>query len=103
MDGSGQQVDMKARTEEIRQHMPETYRAIQAKAAEIGNLAYQLVREGIKGQANRFYAIERGRVVGTPFDLAVQAELAAYIVQFGCQHLVMWSPDAVKGANDGAH
>lgn len=101
MDGpTGHQVDVKARTDEIRAHMPETYRAIKAKADAIGNQAYQLVRAGIAGKPNCFYAIERGWVVGTPFDLPdVQAELARFMVQFGCTHLVMWSPEASKGGH----
>lgn len=104
MDGQGHQVDVKARTDEIRQHMPETYRAIKAKAEEIGDDAYRLVRAGIRGEANRFYAIERGWVVGTPFDLGnVQAELARLVLQFGCTFLIMWAPEASKGAADGTH
>lgn len=105
MDGpTGQQVDVKARTDEIRANMPETYRAIKAKAELIGNQAYELVRAGIRGKPNCFYAIERGWVVGTPFDLpGVQAELARLIVQFGCTYLIMWAPEVAKGASDGAH
>lgn len=104
MDGQGQQVDVKARTDEIRQHMPETYRAIKARAEVVGDLAFRCVREGIRGTPNRFYAMERGWVVGTPFDLGeVQAELARVVLQFGCTFMIMWAPEASKGAPDGAH
>lgn len=104
MDGQMQPEEVKARTDEIRANMPETYRAIRAKAEVIGNQAYELVRAGIRGKPNSFFAIERGWVVGTPFDLpGVDAELARVIVQFGCTYLIMWSPEASKGGNDGAH
>lgn len=105
MDGQGQQqVDVKARTDEIRQHMPETYRAIRARAEAVGDLAFQCVRQGIRGAPNRFYAIERGWVAGTPFDLpGVQAELARVVVEFGCTFMIMWAPEASKGPADGTH
>ncbi len=81
----------------IKAHMPETYKAIVARSADtdLGRQAFSLVTRGLRGEPNCFYAIERGHVVGTPFDAPdVTAELAAYIVRFGCQHLVMWSPQA---------
>lgn len=89
----------------IKSQMPQTYRAIQSKAGEIGNDAFKFVRLGIKGQANSFYAVERGHVVGTPFDMPdVQDDMARLVLQFGCTFLLMWSPAAVvKGAADGAH
>lgn len=105
----GQQVDVQARVQLIKAQMPETYAAIVAKASAIGNEAYALVRRGLRGEPNCFYAMERGHVVGAPFDMAdVQAEMARYMVQFGCTFLVMWAPAAVaadlgKGAADGAH
>lgn len=74
----------------IKTHMPQTYAAIQDKAAEVGNVAYQWVRQACNGQPNRFYAVEAGHVVGTPFDQAVTADLAALMVQFGCGFLVLW-------------
>lgn len=90
---------------EIKGHMPETYRAIQAKAANIGNRAYAFVRRGLAGQPNAFYAMENGRVVGTPFDLPdVSADLARLMVQFGCRHLIMWGVEAQQqGGGDGTH
>lgn len=100
----GHQIDVKARTDEIRQNMPETYREIVAMAGRVGGKAYEVVRQAIRGEPNRFYAIERGWVVGTPFDLPqVQPELAVFILRFGCTYLVMWSPELVQEARDGAH
>lgn len=102
-------VSVQARLEEIKRHMPETYRAIQDKAADIGNQAYAFVRQGVAGQANRFYAVEAGRVVGTPFDLpGVPDEVARILVQFGCTFLIMWAPEAMhlekrQGESDGTH
>lgn len=77
---------------DIKAHMPEVYQSIQAKAAAIGKPAFALVRRGLRGEANCFYAFERGRVVGTPFNQTdVMAEIAKYMVQFGCSHIVVWA------------
>ncbi|MFC7408727.1 hypothetical protein [Hydrogenophaga atypica] len=108
-DKPGQQVDVQARVQLIKAEMPETYKAIVVQAQMMGNEAYALVRRGLRGEANCFYAVERGHVVGTPFNLPdVQADMARFMVQFGCAFLVMWAPVAVaaaagKGAADGAH
>jgi hypothetical protein len=99
----GHQVDVKAKIEEIRRFMPETYKAIQDRAKVSGNNVYAYVRRGLRGEADCFYAIEGGRVVGTPFAVSdVDAMLARYMVQFGCQHLVMWSPVLVAAGGAGA-
>lgn len=97
-------VDVQARLAEIKAHMPMTYAAVNEKAAAIGGEAYRYLRQGIRGEPNKFYAIENGRVVGTPFDLpGVQDELARVIVQWGCVFLIMWAPEAQKGTTDGTH
>lgn len=93
---------------DIKAHMPMTYKAIQDKAGEIGNRAYNLVKRGIVGQANTFYAVENGRAVGTPFVNVVGADqLAEYIRQFGCTFLILWAAEAqqaeAKEASDGTH
>ena len=95
MDGSqgqqGPQVDIEARVRDIKAHMPETYKAIQARAAEFGREAYALVRRGIAGQPNTFYAFERGWVVGTPFNqVDIAADVALGMVMFGCTAVVIW-------------
>lgn len=77
---------------EIKGHMPETYASIQAKAKEIGNVAFTLVRRGLRGEPNAFYAFERGRVVGTPFNLVeVARDVAQYMVTFGCAHVCIFA------------
>lgn len=85
-------VDVKAKIVEIQTHMPETYKSIKAKAEAVGNVAYELVRRGLRGEANCFYAFEGGRVVGTPFKLpAIKADLAMYMVEFGCGFVCMFN------------
>lgn len=89
---------------EIRAHMPETYKAIRARAAEHQG-TFELVRRALRGEPNCFYAIERGRVVGTPFSLGdIMSEVAKYMVGFGCAHVCIW-PDAGQpaGGKHGAH
>lgn len=76
----------------IKDSMPETYKSIQAKAEQIGRDAYRLVRQGIAGQPCKFYAFERGRVVGTPFKgHPIEADVAQAMVQFGVSFCVMWA------------
>lgn len=88
----------------IKAQMPETYKSVGAKAALIGQRAFGLVRAGIRGKPNCFYAIERGHVVGTPFNMPdVSDDMARLVLQFGCTFMVMWAPEACKGAADGAH
>ena len=92
----------------IKAHMPMTYKAVKDKAGEIGNEAFRLVRQGIVGKPNRFYAIEAGRAVGTPFVNVVGADqLADYIRQFGCTFLILWAAEAQQtgqqGGADGTH
>ncbi|MBP7572601.1 MAG: hypothetical protein KA777_01355 [Rhodoferax sp.] len=92
MDTRPQKIDVQAKIEEIKGAMPETYASIQAKAKEIGNEAYVLVRKGLRGEANCFYAFEKGRVVGTPFSLVeVQRDIAQYMVTLGCAHVCIWA------------
>jgi hypothetical protein len=79
-------------TGEIKAYMPETYKAIQAKAKEIGNAAFLLVRRGIRGEPNCFWAMENGRVVGTPFNLPeVSRDVAQYMVTFACAYVCIWA------------
>lgn len=89
----------------IKTAMPETYKAILARAADndLGRQAYALVTRGLKGEPNCFYAIEGGHVVGAPFDMPdVTADLARVIVRFGCSFMVMWAPGAAA-AQGGAN
>lgn len=77
---------------EIKTHMPAVYQSIQDKADNIGKLAYSLVRRGVRGEPNCFYAFERGRVVGTPFSLpTIQEDIAVNMVRFVVSHVVMWA------------
>lgn len=99
----GQQVDVQARINEIKQHMPQTYRSIQDKAAADGKEAFALVRRALRGEPNCFYAIEAGWVMGAPFNLVgVNEDIARLMCQFGCRHLVMWAvPDQASPAGQG--
>jgi len=81
---------------DIKAHMPETYKSIQAKAKDIGKPAFALVRRGLRGEANCFYAFERGHVVGTPFTLTeIARDIAQYMVTFGVTHCCVWAETPV--------
>ena len=99
--------EIEAKIQIIKTHMPETYRSIQTRAQEIGKQAYALVRRGLGGEANCFYAFENGRVVGTPFANAeVERDLAQLLVEFGCVHVCIYGDRlqaAQKGKQDGTN
>lgn len=86
----------------IKAAMPGVYQAIKAKASEIGDDAYALVRRGARGESDCFYAFEGGRVVGTPFCQAVTADVAVSMVEFGVSFVCIWPIVAGKGV-DGAN
>ena len=91
---------------EIKRNMPETYKAIQDKAQAIGKSAYGLVRKGLRGEPNCFYAFERGRVVGTPFALPdVTNYIAGKMVQFGVAYVCIWPMASTEqtGVANGTH
>ena len=95
MDTRTAKIDVTSKIEEIKQHMPETYKSIQAKAQAKGNVAFEWVRRGLRGEANCFYAFEGGRVVGTPFtDAATNRHISLYMVEFGCVHVALWCEPA---------
>lgn len=92
---------------EIRDYMPQVYKAIQAKAApdQLGNAAFSLVRRALRGEANCFYASEGGRTVGAPFvnlddsPHAIMAEVALAMVCFGARHWVVWQQPVAVAAS----
>jgi putative methionine-R-sulfoxide reductase with GAF domain len=95
IDGKGVDMTTDELNEQIKQikgHMPGVHKAIKDKADTIGNEAYRMVRQGILGQPCRFYAFERGRVVGTPFTgHQIEADVALSMVQFGVGFCVIWA------------
>jgi hypothetical protein len=99
--GKDAKAKVAADIERIRCHMPHTYKAIQAKAAEIGPMAYGLVKKACAGAPDAFYAMEAGHVVGTPFARSdIGAEVAKLMVTFGVDHVVIWANAEVS---HGAH
>ena len=104
MDTRTTKVDVAALIEDIKRFMPETYKSIQERAYLIGNEAYVLVRKGLRGEPNCFYAFERGRVVGTPFALTqVTDYIARNMVTFGCTYVCIWpmAETQQSGATNG--
>lgn len=71
---------------DLRQHMPETAKWVEAKRQELGaEHVNGCIRRAMKGEPGLFYAMERGHVLGTPFPsthpIAADQALA---VQLGC-------------------
>jgi hypothetical protein len=99
---TGQQ-SVEAHIAEIKAYMPETYKSIQAKAAKVGNTAYALVKRSLKGEANCFWACERGWVKGTPFSTGeIQRDVAQYMVSLGCAHVCIFATTPEE-MTDGTH
>ena len=94
-------IQIQALIDIIKRQMPMVYGMVNDKAAEIGNDAYANVRAGLRGEPNRFYAFESGRVVGTPFaDRGVTDVVAGNMVRFGVTACVLW-PAAQAEASHG--
>lgn len=86
----------------IKDHMPGVLQAIRTEASIRGDSVYGLVRRGVLGEADCFYALEGGRVIGTPFAAASMVEVALQIVQFGVTYLLMLAPAMVEGGDGKA-
>ena len=88
----------------IKTRMPNTYQAIQRKAQEIGDEAFSLVRQGIRGKPYAFYAFEAGHVVGTPFTGHQVEDYAAKVMcTLGTSSVCLFAAGVPKGAEHGAH
>lgn len=88
---------------EIKSYMPETYASIQARAAEVGKEAYAMVRAGLRGEPNKFWAMEKGRVMGTPFTLQdITSEVARNMVSWGCAYVCIFG-EAMPGGGNGTN
>jgi hypothetical protein len=90
--------DIDRQAQALKVTMPHTYAAIQRKAGEIGRTAYALVRRGLGGEPNCFWAAEGGHVVGTPFAVGhpINAAVAEAMVSFGARSVVIWAEVAVQ-------
>lgn len=113
-----QAVDVSAQLQIIKTKMPETYKAIQERVKGVteqvagktavlvpayGNDVYTLVRRGLRGEPNCFWAMEAGHVVGTPFNMTeVQRDIASLMVGFGSAYVCIF-PEPAKECTDGTH
>ena len=90
----------------IRTRMPKLYEAIKERA-KMQPEVYALVRRGLRGESNCFYAMEAGHVMGAPFAGERWAKVADVLreqaLQFGFGFVVMWgdTPAADQGATHG--
>ena len=89
---------------EIKTHMPETYKEIQTHATEIGRQAFAMVRAGLRGEPNRFWAVERGWVKGCPFNLpAIAPDIAQSMVAWGSSYVCIFGQhtqgEQINGTN----
>lgn len=75
----------------IKNRMPNTYEYINAQAKErevfvdgkVASEVYALVKRGLRGEANCFWAMEAGYVVGTPFDGAFGGDIHQLMIDVG--------------------
>ena len=100
---TGSKTDVDRGLELIKGRMPSTYAAIKARAGAVGSVAFALVRRGLAGQPNMFWAMEGGYVVGTPFaGQAIERDVAYNMVTFGVDHVCIFGL-ANQGVSNGAH
>jgi hypothetical protein len=93
MDTGAAAVDPKGLADDQGQ-MPETYKSVQEGGGGRQG-AFALVRRALKGEANCFWACERGHVVGTPFaDDEIERDIAQLMVQFGSTFVCIWGKEA---------
>lgn len=98
---SASEINVEQEIAEIKAHMPEVYQCIKAKAEEMGKEAYALVRRGLRGEPNCFYAFERGYVKGTPFTLTdIMRDIAYLMVAYGSAHVCIFPIKEKAGTNE---
>lgn len=105
MDGQIDRAAIELQVKVIKEKMPETYKLIQGKAQTMGREAYAMVRRSLAGTPNQFWAMEGGRVMGTPFESTepIAAGVALVLVNFGSSFVVVFAePTAGQGASDHA-
>lgn len=82
--------EVEAGLQTIKAHMPKTYARIQELAAQDGGLTFKLVRRGLRGEPNVFWASEAGYVMGTAYSYElIRADVALCITQLGSSHWVI--------------
>lgn len=103
--------EIRARLQHIKDHMPQTYELICAKAVDQGDAVWGMVRRGVRGEPNEFWAMEAGHFAGTPFNMQkVEDEIAWGMVNFGATFAVVFNlqidrpaPLANTRGTNGAH
>lgn len=105
MDTKDHKATIAPQIAEIKDYMPKVYAYIQhqAQPQSMGSQAFALVRRGLRGEANCFYAFESGHVVGTPFSPGpIPDATAALMVKFGQAFVCLFgsatpsAPDATQ-------
>lgn len=88
---------------DLRQQMPETAAYVDRRRAEWGaDYVNDKIKRAVKdGEANCFYAVEGGHVLGTPFQSAVSADVAQLILHWGMSFVCFLQAPEREGS-DGA-
>lgn len=88
---------------DLRREMPETAAYVDARRREWGaEYVNDRIRRALKGEPNCFYAFEGGHVLGTPFDMAVSAEVAVQIVRWGVKFCCLLQGPVKEGIDGKA-
>lgn len=79
-------MEMKQKTVNLRESMPETALWVDAKRKELGaEFVNGCIRRALKGEPGWFYAIEGGHVLGTPFPATHPiAQEQRFAIMVGC-------------------
>lgn len=81
---------------DLKSQMPTVATIVQERRQAWGDAhVNRCIKEGLKGRPNRFYAIEAGHIVGTPFDATTDLHHAAKLAAIvGGAFVAMQEPAA---------
>ncbi len=90
---------------DLRRQMPETAKWVDGKRQEWGAAHVNAcIREALAGEPGRFYAIEGGHVLGTPFPATHPAAAdQQFAILMGCTFAGFMAMPTEDGGDDGAH
>lgn len=89
-----------AQRSDMRLHMPNTARFVDAKRAEWGaDHVNACLKRAMAGEPGEFYAIEKGQIIGTPFPAGSEIfEWQAQAILWGSDYAAfMRTPEATRG------
>ncbi|WPG35146.1 hypothetical protein [Variovorax sp. EBFNA2] len=90
-----------AKKVDMRSAMPKTASMVDMRRAEWGKeYVHAMIKRGVAGEPNCFYAAEAGHTLGTPFAGPIAEDVAWHMVTFGVDAMCFFQ---APKATDGTH